>query len=197
MLHQRDRAFDRPQVGWRRLSVAGAIVDMRLGASLVIASEHQRAPAEPRPDFSGQWVLESASTPGSEVARTLAVEHSARQTAARGGSVISPFEWLTIERDGSVAESHQIGIVGGVVSGTVAGKDADGRPLGPVSTYAVKWDGNMLVFESESHGQTAADPWTERREVWLLDEAGRLRIIINSRNSEGTRQTLTLLYRRR
>jgi hypothetical protein len=195
MFHERHGAFDRSQVGgW--LTVYGALVVTLLGGSLGIASEHQRAPAEPRPDFSGRWVLESTSTPASEVARTLSVQQSAPQTGPRGGSMISALERIAIEREGSVAESHQIGIVGGVVGGTVAGKDADGRPRGPVSSYAVKWDGNTLVFESESHDQTAANPWTERREAWSLDEAGRLRIVLTTRSSDRSARTLTLLYRR-
>jgi hypothetical protein len=195
VFHERRGAFDRSEVvGW--LSVYGAVLVALMCGSPSGASDHQPAP-EARPEFSGRWVLESTSTPGSEVARTLSVQQSAPQTGPRGGSMISTLERITIERDGSGAESHQIGIVGGVVGGISLGKAADGRPNGTFRSYAVKWDGNTLVFESESHtGQTAADTWTERREAWSLDAAGRLRIVITSRSSEVASRSLTLLYRR-
>ncbi len=196
MLYEWHYALGRSQVGRWCLTATGAIVVALLCASPFGAVEHQRAPAETKPNFSGQWVLESTSTPGSEDARTRSVQHGIRQTPARGGSITAALESIAIERDGSVVQSHQIGIVGGVVGGIVAGKDADGRPMGPVRSYAVKWDGNTLMFESESHGQTAADPWTERREAWSLDEAGRLRIVLTTRSSDSSARTLTLLYRR-
>lgn len=104
---------------------------------------------------------------------------------------------ITIERTletGPVTESHSIGIV----DGTVGGIGKDGRPMVPFTSHEVKWDGNALVFESESHSERT-DPatWTERREVWSLDEAGRLRIVISNRSSDGSAGTLRLLYRPR
>jgi hypothetical protein len=70
--------------------------------------------------------------------------------------------------------------------------------MGPLTSHAVKWDGNALVFENESHNERT-DPatWTERREVWSLDETGLLRIVITNRSSDGSAGTLRLLYRRR
>src|SRR4029450_2042134 len=130
VLYEWHCALGRSQVGRWCLTATGAIAVALLCASPFGAVEHQRAPAETKPNFSGQWVLESISTPGSEDARTLSVQHGTRQTPARGRSITAALESIAIERDGSVVQSHQIGIVGGVVGGIVAGKDADGRPMG-------------------------------------------------------------------
>lgn len=193
MFHERDRAFDRSQVGgW--LSASGTLVVALLCGAPSGAFDHQ-SPAASGPDFSGQWVLESASRPSLDVPRTLSVRQFQLETAARGGSTTVSFPSITIERNletGPVTESHQIGIIGGTVGGIGKG----GRSTS--TSHAVTWDGNALVFEHESHTERI-DPatWRERREVWSMDEARRLRIVITNRSSDGSAGTTTLLYRRR
>jgi hypothetical protein len=94
---------------------------------------------------------------------------------------------------GPLTETHQIGIRGG----TVGGIGKDGQSPSTSTSYGVNWDGNALVFENESHSERV-DPatWNERREVWSLDETGRLQIVITNRGWDGPARRLTLLYRR-
>jgi len=76
--------------------------------------------------------------------------------------------------------------------------DWQGRTI-PVYVYVlwVNWDGNALVFENESHSERVAPAtWNERREVWSLDETGRLQIVITNRGWDGPARRLMLLYRR-
>ena len=196
MFHERHGAPDRAQVG-RWLSVcAGLAVALMCGAPSR-ASDRQSAPAASRPDFSGEWVLESASPSSPSVPRTLSVRQFQLEKSARGGSTSVSFPSITIERTletGPVTETHQIGIIGGTVGGIVR----DGRQGGPFTSHAVRWDGDALVFENESHTERIEPTtWSERREVWSLDGAGRLRIVISSRSSDGSAGLQTVRYRRR
>jgi hypothetical protein len=54
-----------------------------------------------------------------------------------------------------------------------------------------------LSLADESHSERV-DPatWNERREVWSLDETGRLQIVVTNRGWDGPARRLTLLYRR-
>jgi hypothetical protein len=192
MFHERQGAPRRPEVGgWL---TAGALAFIVLCAGRSAAADHQAAPPA-TPDFSGEWVLESASPSSPDVPRTLSVRQFQLEETARGGSITVSFPSITIERHletGPVTESHQIGIRGG----TVGGIGKDGRSTS--TSYEVKWDGSALVFENESHTERIEPAtWNERREVWWLDEAGRLRIVISNRSSDGSAGRLTLLYRRR
>ena len=58
--------------------------------------------------------------------------------------------------------------------------------------------GNALVFDSGSYtGQRPeTGTWTERREVWSLDDDGRLRLAITTRSSGDGSRDITLVYRR-
>jgi hypothetical protein len=195
VFHERDGACDRSQVGgW--LSIGGMLAVVLLCGSPSGAADHQ-PPAASRPDFSGSWVLESASPLDPDVPRTLSIRQFQVEKTATDGSTTVTFPSITIARNletGPVTESHQIGMIGG----TVGGIGKDGRQSGPSTSYAVKWDGTALVFEHESHTDRI-DPatWSERREVWSLDETGRLRMVITTRSSDGSAGTLTRLYRRR
>jgi hypothetical protein len=153
--------------------------------------------ATDKPDFSGRWILDSALQPGPGVARTLAVRQVLRRTNFRGDPIEPIFSDITIDREldgGIVSESHKIGIVGGTASGI----GPNGLRSGARTHHAVKWDGSALIFDAEtSSGATRDDgPWTERREVWSLDDGGRLKMVISTRSSEAAAHSLTLLYRR-
>ena len=195
MFHERRGAPDRPQVG-RRLKVCGALAVVLLYGAPSGTSDDQ-SPAASRPDFSGEWVLESASPSSPDIPRTLSVRQFQLEKSARGGSTTVSFPSITIERNletGPATESHQIGIIGG----TVGGIGRDGRQSGPFTSHAVTWDGDALAFENESHTERVEPTtWSERREVWSVDEGGRLRIVISNRSSDGSAGLQTLLYRRR
>jgi hypothetical protein len=193
VFHERDGAFDRAQVGgW--LSVSGTLVVALLCGAPSGASDRQ-SPVASRPDFSGQWVLEGASPSGPDVPRTLSVRQFQLEKGERGDSTKAAFESIAIDRNpetGPTTESHRIGIIGGTVGGI--GKDGRSR----FTSYGVTWDGNALVFENESYTKGIDPPaWSERREIWSMDEAGRLRVVITDRSSDGSAGTLTLIYRRR
>ena len=194
MFHERHGAPGRPQVG-RWLSVCGGLAVALMCGAPSGASDRQ-SPAAPRPDFSGEWLLEGASPSSSDVPRTLSVRQFQLEKRMGGGSTTVSLPSITIERTletGPVTETHQIGIRGG----TVGGIGKDGRSTAPSTSYEVKWDGDALVFENVSHSERV-DPatWSERREVWSLDEAGRLQIVITNRSWYGPARRLTLLYRR-
>jgi hypothetical protein len=195
VFHERRGAPNRPQVG-RRLNVCGALAVALLYGAPSGASDHQ-SPAASRPDFSGEWVLESASPSSPDNPRTLSVRQFQLEKSTRGGSAKVTFPSITIERTvetDPVTETRQIGIIGGTVGGT----GRDGRQSGPFTSHAVKWDGDSLVFENESHTERVEPTtWSERREVWSVDEGGRLRIVISNRSSDGSAGLQTLLYRRR
>jgi hypothetical protein len=85
------------------------------------------------------------------------------------------------------------------VGGVVPGLRENGGPTGPTTRhYAVKWQGRMLVIEDGSYTGQAAETgvWAERREVWSLDRAGRLRMEVAIRSSVDPLKTVTLIYRR-
>jgi hypothetical protein len=98
--------------------------------------------------------------------------------------IVAFFAWST----------HLIGVQGGTVSGV----RADGRPTGPTSHYAVKWDRNALVFESGTYtGQyPESGTWAERREIWSFEADGRLHVAITSRSSVSGPRAVTFHYRR-
>jgi len=148
-------------------------------------------------DFTGRWMLDSPSQPDPGIPTALSVRQSLVSTNVRGEPMQPFFKDITIERQfesGTRSETHQIGVVGG----TVSGLGPDGKSSGPRGYHAVKWDANALVFESGSY--TGATPetgdWTERREVWTLELDGRLHVVITTRSAAGPR-TVSLVYRRR
>ena len=177
---------------WLRISSSVIAIPL-MCVQMAAALDPQIAPAS-RSDFSGDWVLESASQAPADVPRTLSVRQFQLAKRSSDGSTKVTLTSIAIERTletGSVSETHQIGIRGG----TVGGIGKDGRS--PSTSYGVNWDGNALVFENESHSERV-DPatWNERREVWSLDETGRLQIVITNRGWDGPARRLTLLYRR-
>jgi len=153
--------------------------------------------AQNGPDFSGRWILESRSQPASDIPKALLVRQSLVRTNVRGEPMRPFFRDITIEREfesGTRSETHEIGVVGGVVPGV----GPDGRISGVRQHHAVTWDGKALVFESGSY--TGATPetgvWTERREVWSLDSNRRLHLVITTLSSVSASSTVTLVFRR-
>lgn len=154
--------------------------------------------AQDKPDFSGRWVLQSPLHSALDIPRALSVRQLLVRTTARGEPMTPFFKAIAIDREfasGTRSETYDIGIVGGVVPGL----REDGSPTGPTTRHdAVKWQGRMLVFEKGSYTGQAAETgvWAERREVWSLDRAGRLRMEIAIRSSVDPPKTVTLIYRR-
>ena len=148
-------------------------------------------------DFSGRWVLVSASQPGPDVPRTLTVRQVLVRTTVYGEPMKPFFREIAIDREfesGTRSATYSIGINGGVVPGL----DKDGRPTGPYELHSVNWDQRDLVFESSSYtGETpGTGVWSERREVWSLQPDGRLSVAITTSGSAEKSTTVTLLYRR-
>lgn len=155
------------------------------------------AAAQEKPDFSGRWVLTNPEHPGADIPLSLAVRQTLVRTTARGEPMKPFFREIAIERQfaaGTRSETHLIGVLGG----TVPGIGVDGRLKGPTSHEAVRWDGNVLIFESGRHtGQRPeTGVWTEHREDWALAADGRLRVVIATRSSSDDPKTYTLYYRR-
>ena len=162
---------------------------------IVLASSS--VPAQDSPDFTGRWILESPSQPAPDTPGALSVRQLLVSTNVRGEPMRPFFKDITIEREfesGTRSETHEIGVVGGVLP--VLG--ADGRTSGPNLHHAVRWDANALVFESGSYtGQRPeTGVWTERREVWSLDSNDRLHLMITTRSSVDALRTVALVYRR-
>ncbi len=149
-------------------------------------------------DFTGRWVLETPSLASAETPHALSVRQSLVTTNVRGEPMRPFFKDITIERQvegGSRAETHQIGVVGGVVGGLTSTSGTTGSLR---EHHAVKWDANALVFESGRYtGQSReTGVWTERREVWSLDSDGRLHVVITTRGSSDAPRTVSVLYQR-
>jgi hypothetical protein len=154
--------------------------------------------AQDKPDFSGLWVLETAAPPVPDIPRALSIRQSLVRTNVRGEPVKPFFKDITVDREfesGTRTETFLISVVGGVVPGL----REDGSPTGPQVHTAVKWEGNALAIERGSHTGPTPETgvWTERREVWSLEAAGRLRVSVTSRSSVDDSRTVTLVYRRR
>ena len=106
------------------------------------------------------------------------------------------FKDITITRalpGGTRSEMYQIGVKGGTVSGLAAG--SVDRPR---THYRVIWEEQALVLESGSYTGPVRESgeWVERREVWSLDSAVRLRLAIRTRRPVDGSTSVTLVYRR-
>jgi hypothetical protein len=156
------------------------------------------AQAQDGVDFTGRWTLESPSSASAETPRALSVRQSLVTTNVRGEPMRPFFQDITIEREveGSIrAETHQIGVVGGVVGGLTSRGGTTGSSQ---VHHAVKWDASALVFESGSYTGRSPETgvWTERREVWSLDSDGRLHVVITTRGSSDAPRTVAVVYQR-
>jgi hypothetical protein len=163
-----------------------------LSVSLFVALIAGSVTAQAKPDFAGRWVLANAGDAGVDVAEELTV--STLDTSP------VPLPSLKIERHlkgGVRSETYQIGLVGGVVGGISL--NAKGEHVAPSQTrHSTTWNGNKLVIATASYSGLTREsgPYTEREEVWSLDDEGRLVIVVTERSSTAARPTLTLMYRR-
>ncbi len=137
-------------------------------------------------DFSGRWILVAPSAATSDAPPVLSVRQSLVTTNVRGEPMPPFFKEITVEREvpgGTRAETYQIGVAGGSVRGIGGGTAAP-----PQEHFAVRWEGNVLVFERGSYTGRSPETgvWTERREVWSFDADGRLHVVIESRGSTGS-----------
>jgi hypothetical protein len=174
-------------------------VNSRLPAlTLVVLWTAAAAVAQDQPDFSGRWVLDSATQPTIAIPRALVIRQSVVRTNVYGAPIGPFFRDVAVEREydsGTRSDSYRIGVVGGMVPGVAA----DGTPRGTRRTYhSVTWKDQALVFESGSH--TGPGPgtgeWAERRETWALDSDGRLVVAVATRGSHEASTTTTAAYRR-
>ena len=161
------------------------VVIVLLGAGLA---------AQEQPDFSGSWILESGSS-GADIPQTLSVSQSLVRTNVRG-EPMNPFFKDTVTRalaTGTRSDTYHVGVEGGSVSGRV-----NGSVNAPQTHNRVAWDEQALVIESGSHSGPVPQSgvWAERREVWSLDSAVRLRVVITTRSSVDAPRMVTLVYRR-
>lgn len=172
-----------------RMATLVAVLALQTPAPLV---------AQDKPDFSGRWMLASASPPSPELPPALTVRQSITRTNVYGEPMKPFFSELAVERvfeSGTRVDTHRIGVVGG----TVAGMAADGtRRGGPNSHHSVTWDGDALVIATGVHTGPAAGTgaWSERREVWSFDADGRLRLSITTSSSDAEPGTVVGVYRR-
>ena len=153
--------------------------------------------AQDKPDFSGRWILITPQQSDTDTPMALSVRQTLVRTTVRGDPMEPFFRDITIERQFETGTQSATLLIG-VQGGTVSGLRADRSPNGPTAHHAVRWDGNALVFESGSYtGQRPETAvWSERREVWSLEDDGRLRVAITKRSSGQGSTAVTLLYRR-
>lgn len=165
---------------------------MRLALLAVLLAAVVSA-AQDQPDFSGEWVLESAPA-SADAPSALAVVQRRMTTNVRGEPVPPFFREITISRIGAATsrtETFLIGVVGG---STPDPKATDAPRMG----FSVAWEGQSLVFERNTYTGPIASPVTSAttREAWSVDAGGRLRTTIMSRSGDAA-TTIVSLYRRK
>jgi hypothetical protein len=157
--------------GQRRNGPALALALFALTAPA--ATGQDRAPS--KPDFSGDWVLQSPASPSATMARRMSIQQDGRR--------------LTITRIiGERTEKEQHRISGG----------SAGSARGRKRNFAgVWWSGDMLRFDQgEYSGRDGAELFSERSETWSLDEVGLLTIDITLQRSGAPSSRTTLVYRK-
>ena len=166
-------------------------------AALVFTPARQAMPSEP--DFSGRWQLVSAVPPGADPPLPMTVMQTIARTDVFGNPMTPFFKELLVIREsakGPLTERHLIGVVGGSVSGVVAGRPRTGT----TQRFSVTWEGRTLVFETSRYTgpEDRTGEWDERREEWSFDTDGRLRVVITSRTSTSpAASSVTHIYQRR
>jgi hypothetical protein len=147
---------------------------------MLLATGPVTAAAQDKPDFSGRWVLVSASRTGPDVATSLIVRQPVRRTNAFGAPMPPAFLDLVVERqsaDRVRTDTFQIGVSGGIVGGG-----------GVQSRFSVRWEGNRLVISNENVS-------SEHTEEWELSQ-GSLVITTTDRDAGGDTKASTLIYRK-
>jgi hypothetical protein len=154
------------------------------------------------PDFSGTWMLSSA-TPAGAAAPTLVVRQTFKRVSIRGKPLERPAVSVTIERHDQGTVSTDTFYVG-AVGGTVGGVDRNGRGTGPNgqvtrTTIASRWKGDQLALERASYSGPTREsgPYIERTETWSLDTNGELTITATERRDGRGPISITARYKRK
>jgi len=167
----------------------------RAGA-VVLASAVTAFAIQDKPDFSGRWVRVAPDRSTTEIADGVVVRQTRRTVGS--GSMTGALTEIAVDRQfGTETRSEHAAI--GIVGGSVPGLQADGTSgTTPKTRFGVTWDGSALVFERSTY--TGDSPgtgvWSSRRETWLLEPDGRLRVTIATAGSTEAAATVTALYRR-
>jgi hypothetical protein len=150
-------------------------------------------------DFSGEWLLVSASGATGEQASVLTVQQTLTSTTMRGEPMTPFFSSITVVRHfngRALSEKHTIGTVGGTVPGIPVGQSS---PQGEWTTESVQWQADHLIVRTTRSPQPPDEPGrrSEHEEVWSLDRDGRLLITLSDRRSGFAPITVHLVYERR
>lgn len=146
--------------------------------------------AQEKPRFSGTWVLTDPASAPDSAARELIVKEASGE---RGTA-------LVVERrfeDRLQSDRYDLGIIGGTVGGEVGRTPRDEVKRTIVSARQY---GQTLVIQSGSYtGPTSFETreFSEREEVWTLDEDGTLTIVVTQRGSGAETVRTTATYRRK
>lgn len=169
------------------------LVVLSLGGSVVSAQSLR--------DLEGEWTLiESVGLigepPVSMTVRAVVVDTTVR------GEPMAPFvrslEIARTEAGTHTTESIDVGMVGGVVSGTAYGRD--GEPKGRrLETFAsARWDGQRLTrYRRWTERASTGELNVERTDEWSKDSDGRLVIRVRISKTGAEPDTATFLYRGR
>lgn len=168
------------------------------GCFVAPVSRGSSAQVPSRPDFSGEWVLVTASGSTAEHASALTVRQTVTRTTMRGEPMTPWFSRMTVVRrfkSGAVSETRDIGTIGATVPGIPVGGSS---PQGEWTTMAVDWRGKSLVIKTTKSSQPPGDSgsFTAHEEVWSLDRKGRLVIAATDRGATIKTTTVQLVYRR-
>lgn len=131
--------------------------------------------SQERPDFSGEWLLETPSDPPPDAPRKLVITHGPSAI-----TVVRTFAGRT------TTETHRFQS-GGTVGAT-----------GNTAFTGVMWFGDRLMFheEARSGARGTNEEYFERGEDWWLNDEGLLTVEITTRKSGASRSRVTLEYAR-
>jgi hypothetical protein len=148
--------------------------------------------AQEKPDFVGTWVLTDPADASKDTARELVVKR---------GADTGPATTLVVERrfEREVqSASYEVGLVGGTVGGEVRGSP-DAKEM-KWTSYSVRRYGHTLAIVSGSYsGPTHWEvrEFSEREEVWSLEEDGTLGITIFQRRTGSDPGRTRATYRKK
>jgi len=159
---------------------------------VLLASISGQVALQPKPDFSGRWVLVDGGKFDPDVARELEIRQSTAPV----------FRVLTVERrskSGVRSERYEIGVMGGTVPGL--GERDSRPPVGPEMRWtreSVLWDGDTLAIKNGRYSGPTVEsgPYAEHEERWSLNARGLLLMIITDQRSGTDLRTTRRTYRR-
>ena len=156
-----------------------------IGLAIALCATCTAAAAQPKPDFSGTWVLTDSSTGDGDFARELGVTQTT--------------EVLSVERrfvHSAASEHHRIGLIEGTIGGVTREQPSSSATRTHASTH---WADDALVIRTGSYsGPTTWEvtQFVEREEIWSLDPDATLVITITTRQSGSAPTSATIRYRR-